>query len=498
MSDISPDSSSPEVESQSQPESLAPISAANRIDAMDILRGLALVGILLMNVEWFTRSMASMASFDTGQTGLDHAVGWLIRCFVEGKFYKLFALLFGMGFAVMLIRAEEADRPFGAWFSRRMLVLFIIGMLHMIFLWGGDILHDYAFAGFVFLGWIFLLRRKRFQKFNNPRSFLKIGLVWLAIPMVLASIIGIGFGVSLDHDRLETQWQKELNIASMVATELERDPVEDAVEGDEEMPSDSVEGEHEADTADAEAELSEEEQLAKSVKDETDNKQELQKKIQKENAAFTSLSYWEATQFRMKFAGFMLMLTPALTLMMLVPIFMLGYWLISSGVMRNHKDYGHIFRPMATIGLGFGLVFSVAAVLIIQHPATRVSGLLRPLGQTLFLTGQYALAAGYLGVTIRLLNSPKWAKSLNRFAPMGRMALTNYIMQSVILTSLFYGYAGGMYGEISRAPQMLLVVGIIVFQLFFSTWWLNRYRFGPLEWLWRSLTYMKRQPMRYA
>ncbi len=78
------------------------------------------------------------------------------------------------------------------------------------------------------------------------------------------------------------------------------------------------------------------------------------------------------------------------------------------------------------------------------------------------------------------------------------MALTNYIMHTVILVLIFHGYAGGMFGEISRAGQMLIVAAILIFQLYFSAWWLARFRFGPLEWLWRSLTYMSVQPMKTA
>jgi uncharacterized protein len=79
---------------------------------------------------------------------------------------------------------------------------------------------------------------------------------------------------------------------------------------------------------------------------------------------------------------------------------------------------------------------------------------------------------------------------------MGRMALTNYIMHTVILASIFHGYAGGYYGEIGRGPQLLIVAAILIMQLYLSTWWLGRYRFGPLEWVWRSLTYKSMQPMR--
>jgi uncharacterized protein len=79
---------------------------------------------------------------------------------------------------------------------------------------------------------------------------------------------------------------------------------------------------------------------------------------------------------------------------------------------------------------------------------------------------------------------------------MGRMALTNYIMHSVILAVIFHGYAGQMYGLISKSPQMLIVAAIILFQVIASTLWLKAFRFGPLEWLWRSLTYLKVQPMK--
>ncbi len=473
---------------------IEPIAKSDRIDAMDILRGLAIVGILLMNIEWFSRSIFTLSTFDAGLTGLDHATGWLIRCFVEGKFYKLFALLFGMGFAVMLIRAREAGRPFGAWFSRRMAVLFIIGVLHMVFLWGGDILHDYAFAGFMLLGWIVLLQRKRFQKFDNPRSFLKLALIWLAIPIMLSAAAGIGYGVSFDSARLTERWQKEVTIAELARTEWDGMSDEEKV-----SPPDDEKADPETTIPDEEAaepELSDEEKVAKSVEERIERKQELSKNEKEEIDAFTNGSYWEATKFRAGFAGFMLLVTVPVSLTVLIPIFLLGYWFISSGVLRNHRENGHIFKPMAWIGMTFGLVLTVGALLLLQHPAAKVSGIFQGIGQILFLTGQYAMAAGYLGLTMRLLSSESWSRRLSKFAPMGRMALTNYIMHSVILTTLFYGYAGGLYGQISRAPQMLIVVAIILFQLYFSAWWLKRYRFGPLEWLWRSLTYKQRQPMR--
>ena len=88
------------------------------------------------------------------------------------------------------------------------------------------------------------------------------------------------------------------------------------------------------------------------------------------------------------------------------------------------------------------------------------------------------------------------ARVMARFAAVGRMALTNYLMHSVILTTVFYGYGLGLYGTVPRAAQMLFVVAVVGFQLWLSPWWLSRYRFGPVEWLWRSVSYWRWQPMR--
>jgi uncharacterized membrane protein YeiB len=468
---------------------LLPLSESRRIDAMDILRGFALLGILLMNIEWFNRAVADIGTFDKELTGLDHAVGWLIRCFVEGKFYKLFALLFGMGFAVMLIRAKEAGRPFSAWFSRRMVVLFFIGLLHMFFLWGGDILHDYAFAGLVFLGWILLFRTRWLQKFNNPNQFLKIGLIWLVVPYVGVAIAGLVFGINIDATQLIERSQERQQIVAMADARLAL-PVIEVGDGDDAEADSEDDGE--------ERELTKEEEIEQAVNERVERRRERDADSAEEVEAFTNGTYWEATKFRFQYGLMMLAFTPLFTFIMLIPIFLIGYWFVASGVVRKHAEYRHIFKPMAVIGWLFGLLFTVGGLTVMQHPAARGMISLQAAGQTLFAFGQFVLSAGYLGSIMLLLGKPKWHARLSRLAPIGRMALTNYIMHSVILALIFHGYAGGMFGEISRAPQMLIVVAILVFQFYFSTWWLKHYRFGPLEWVWRSLTYNSVQPMKIA
>lgn len=526
MSDISAGQAEV-IEVTSKDSALMPIAIDERIDAMDIIRGIALVGILLMNIEWFNRALSTLGSQDTSLTGIDHAVGWLIRCFVEGKFYKLFALLFGMGFAVMLLRAKAAQRPFTAWFTRRMLVLITFGLLHMVFLWGGDILHDYGVAGLLLLACFALLQRPHFQKYDNPRSLAKLVMVWLSIPVLLTVLVGIFFGVRDDNEDLTRQWQNQIQISQHVdairlsnsalaeqkaaaiieATETEllvaeptleefkvhengANPMSPSLLVAEEVITNNTEVSSESDS------LSINDNLVLRAQTIVDEQGVLQASINEESYAFTQDSYWFATAFRLDFTLFMLMFTLPLSFFILLPIFILGYWLVASGIMNNYHQHARVFKVVSITGIGFGLVLETSGLLIAQHPASHQVLLLLGVGESLFFIGQYVMAAGYFGLIMHLLTQGKWQKRLAPFTSLGRMALTNYILQSVILSTLFYGYAGGYFGEISRAPQMLIVLAIIVFQLLFSRWWLSHFAFGPLEWIWRSLSYKRLPTMR--
>jgi uncharacterized protein len=466
---------------------LQPLDKHKRVDALDILRGLALVGILLMNIEWFNRAIISLGAHDTTLTGIDHAVGWLIRCFVEGKFYKLFALIFGMGFAVMLLRAKEVGRPFGAWFIRRMVVLLIIGLAHMIFLWGGDILHDYAIAGLLLLAWV------SYKKTEDPKAYLKLALMWLMIPIFIVSVGASIFGMFFSEPKYQEMWQNELDIFTVVEQQLKNN-VEVI------PPTNKITEDLDPISAETSSVMPSDEEIREireiTIADTLEQRKELLADIAEEDAAFMKGNYWEATKYRFSFTGLMLMFAPVMSLVVLMPIFILGFWLVVTEKITKHQEHHSFFKVLTRVGLGIGIPLNIASILIIQHPAAAISGVLQGVGQMIFYVGQYLLSAGYLGLVICALNKHKWQKFLSAFSPMGQMALTNYLMHSVILTSIFYGYAGSQYGEISRAPQMLIVLTIIIAQMFLSKWWLNRYRFGPMEWLWRSLTYKKMQTMK--
>jgi uncharacterized protein len=110
--------------------------------------------------------------------------------------------------------------------------------------------------------------------------------------------------------------------------------------------------------------------------------------------------------------------------------------------------------------------------------------------------GSLLVAAGHIGLVMNLVKSGSLAGLMSRFAAVGRMAFTNYLLHSLILTTVFYGYGFNLYSEIPRFGLMGIVVAVIIFQLWLSPLWLARFRFGPAEWLWRSLTYWQLQPMR--
>ena len=161
------------------PAPFTPVAESQRIEALDVVRGFALFGILLMNVEWFNRPIATLnEGMPRGLTGPDWLASWFIAYFVQGKFWTIFSLLFGMGFAVMLARAERAGREFTKIYLRRILALAVFGAVHFIYIWEGDILFSYAVAALALL-------------------IVLYGRAW---PILIACAVLVGLGLIPDAD----------------------------------------------------------------------------------------------------------------------------------------------------------------------------------------------------------------------------------------------------------------------------------------------------------
>lgn len=516
------------------PVPLKPLTISERIDTLDVLRGFALIGILMMNIEWFNQPITLLGRFNTDMTGLDHSAGWFVKVFIEGKFYKLFSLLFGMGFAVMLLRAQDAGRPFAGMFTRRMAFLFLIGCAHLIFLWSGDILHDYAAGGLILLGLVGLQKYRRFQWLADSRKWLRMALIMMMLPFAGATLFGLGYGLSHDTATQSENWAEQEKVIAGFKAGLEKHKAEQ-LHTEQQAAADKAKADQAAGAtqetsapesskqetsalktpaakaagADAEAgadkkeeeeidesTLTPEQRIERQIEQRLKNRIERDKNVAEEKAAFTQPSYWKATAYRAQESLSHLADTPFFAGVILLPIFMFGFWLVKTGAISNPGAHQPLFRSMAWLGTFFGLILSTAGMTIDTFPAVQYMNPMRTVGGVLFQLGQYVLAAGYLGMFVCAMQGARAQRWLAWLSPLGRMALTNYLTHSLILTSVFYGYAGNWFGHIDRAPQMLIVVAIIAVQAVVCRIWLQHFRYGPMEWLWRSATYLKWQPLR--
>lgn len=400
-----------------------PVSQADRIPVLDVLRGFALLGIALMNIEFFTRPLQGiMLGMDPGLSGIDYAADWAIAAFVQGKFWTLFSLLFGMGFALMLERADglRADPGFVRVYARRLVVLLLIGFAHATLLWAGDILLPYAVGGFVLL----LLFR------NTPVSSLwKWGLALYVVPVVLL-------------------W---LSVGALAAAQL--DPTTAAG-----VTKELAEGSRELREGHAAAEI-----------------------------VYRDGGYLQVVRQRLQDSlmqyGWMPMLVPAI-----VGMFLLGAWFIRSGVMRAPQAHAALFRRLLLLGGPLGTVLVVLAMQYIEGADMTVPTPALAIGTTWMTLGSLLLCLAYTSALVLLTHGPLPALR-DWLGPVGRMALSNYLLQSLVFSTLFYGYGFGLWGQVARAPQVLLVLVVFVGQVLLSRWWLTRFRYGPVEWVWRALTY---------
>lgn len=179
-------------------------------------------------------------------------------------------------------------------------------------------------------------------------------------------------------------------------------------------------------------------------------------------------------------------------------LFLLGMWVWRAGIVERLKDYEPVLRRVCAWCLPIGAVISMyVASVMVWLPRGKVS-LWGFFAGILWLPGAHVLAAGYMSGLAVLFQRQDWRKRLAPFAAVGRMALTDYLMQSVFFTLFFYHYTTGLFGRIGPAVGLIPTVLFYALQVAFSNWWLGKYRFGPMEWLWRGMTYGKFPPMRKA
>ena len=443
-----------------QPEDIgtgvAPVVAPRRIASIDVLRGLALLGILVMNIPFFALSAFAFFNPDEfgGFEGPDYATWLGSHLLFDMKMMTLFSLLFGAGLVLFAEKAVSKSGRAAGLHYRRMAWLLVIGLIHAYLIWEGDILVWYALCGML----IYPLR------FLRARWLLVIGLAMMLVTPVINTGQGFMFQYMRDQaERMEAgETLSEMQEGFATAWIGERD---------EETGEVTTEGVTEGFSPEAE-------------------------QIEEEREAVLG-AYTDRVRYRAEGVFFMqTYLFLVYAIWRVCGTMIVGMALFKWGVLGAGRSW-RMYATMAALGFGLGLPLVGAGV----GPMHRVG--FDPIELFKFVWhfnyfGSLLVAMGWMGVVMLVCKAGALAPVRAGLAAVGRMAFTNYLMQSLICGAIFFGWGLGYFGSLSRSELVPIVLGVWAFQIGFSLLWLRAFRFGPMEWLWRSLTYWKPQPMRRA
>ena len=408
-------------------QAMAPASLRERIDTVDILRGWAIFGMLVVNFSydlewrwWFTKLWPGTAN---------RVAYFLLQFFAAGKFHALFSFLFGWGFALQMDRAEARGARFSPLYARRLFVLLLIGLTNLLLLHWDATLVEYALTGYL----LFLFRAR-------------------ALKVVLAgAFLCACYGPVRDAVVIHNHAQRLADPRTVEATRQQ----------------------------DAEAETAE-------IADEED---ELQLRSFKEYVVRDA----EEVAEDLSSGGFYFGL-----LGYPFPLLLVGLYVGRRRILQDVSAHVGFLRKVFWWGLSLGLMGNGVGVLLSAYPGTYQAPWAKSwIGDAAFSqVGVPALGFCYASAIVLLAQKPVWKVRLAPLVPIGRMALSNYILQILIFDLLFYRLR--FFGKVG--PLLGVPVGLAVFllELPVSAWWMRRFRFGPVEWLWRTLTYGKLQPMRIA
>jgi uncharacterized protein len=382
-----------------------PVSPSDRIEPIDALRGMALFGVLAINLVTEFRVSIFEQFFPAGRSAspADHAVETVLTLAVDLKAFALVSLLFGAGLAIQFERLAANPRR-GVLLVRRLLVLLAIGLIHLVLIWNGDILTEYAVAGFLVLPFLF-----------GPR--------WL---LASAAVVLLGLYLMLPL------WLPGWVFPSAAAM------IQD------------IAGAH---------------------------------------RIYGSGGLLDVLMFRIRELPLILPLH-VYVFPRTVGLFLLGMLAWRAGIQRNVTTHNLLLAVVAAAGICFGAATTLLGA----------NGLFaaRAINTMAFQLGTILLALGYGAAVIAASSLPFGKILFGWAAPLGRMAFTNYLTQSIIFGWIFYGYGLGLFGRLGAASALAIGLAVYIAQVFFSAWWLRRYRYGPVEWLWRTLMYGVDQPMRLS
>lgn len=377
----------------------APTMGSERTPVIDVLRGVALFGVLLVNVvtEFRVSLFQAFVRPAPSVTVTDWMLGRALSLAVEFKAFILFSLLFGVGLAIQEERARKGGRSFGVYVVRRHVALLGLGLVHLFLIWNGDILTLYAVLA--------LLAAPLVGR--SPRTLLALAMACFVVQLMpLPYPAPFADAASLRHH-------------VMAAGHVYAD------------------------------------------------------------GGFLDVLWFRVAEVR-----------PISTLLVSIAPRTLGLFFLGAYAWRARlftRDVAGL-RPLllaiTVVMVGGALVFASTSAIPPGTLQDVASG-----------GGPIVLALGYAGVVLTAYARPLGAKLLGYVAPLGRMALTNYLSQSVIMGFIFYGYGLGQFGKLGVVSAGALCIVVYAAQAVASTIWLRHYELGPAEWVWRCVTYGARQPM---
>lgn len=400
-----------------------PIHTSQRADILDVLRGLALFGILLNNIYGFSGfgNLQDEARQKFSTFPLDEGLNFFQVMLVEGKFYSLFSLLFGIGFSIILIRNKKKGINIFKIFYRRLAVLLLIGAAHIYFLWEGDILVLYAIIGFLL---------PLYKNCSNTTL-----LTW-AVILILSPI-------AIDLVKL---W-------------LQKGP------GDFIIPA--------AEAIDTRNGIIGEEWRTYLFKD---------------NSNWNEWHNYQNTAFMYRFSS----LLNNNRIPKVLGMFLIGLYVGKNMIYANLQQYLPLLKKIMMWGFIIGLPFSFLMA-VFEGDDKQVYKSWWGMADTIsYALGVVPLSLAYVASVCLFWVKTKASGKLRKFAPVGRMALTNYLMQTVIGISLFYGIGFNLGQDFGIAYIFIIAMAIYCLQLIYSSIWFRFFQYGPMEWIWRQLTYGKR------
>ena len=426
------------------PVAAGPVAGSERFVSLDVLRGVGVLGILVMNVYAFAMPFPAYTNpyVMGGTDSLNLGVWIATHILFDQKFMTIFSMLFGAGIVLMAERAGARGAPFGPIFYRRQIWLLVLGALHAYLIWFGDILFYYALIGML----VFLFRHR------SARTLIVVACVLLCVPPVF------NYGSSFYMENLMSE---AAGIEARVAAGAELSAGEQATL-DEWRTSRAF--------------------FAPTEED-----------VQADLDAYRS-DYATIVEHRVPFVFMMhLQATPFFMLWRIGGLMLLGMALMKLGAFTADRSTD-FYRRLLFAGYAVGLPLTVLSAWLLFANDFEPIFVMR-VGMLPNYVGSVLVALGHVAAVMLIVRLGVWSALVSRFAAVGRTALSNYLMHSLVMTTIFYGYALGLYGDVPRVGQQILVAVVIGAQLLLAPWWLSRFRFGPFEWLWRSLSYWRWQPL---